>query len=424
MIAPRGRGKRRIIGICFNVDGTGLTRVMRTVLGQLASDFDIAYLGIGYSGPLFDDGGVRMHPTNPRGGDVFAAFQALEMVRRDPPDVVFILNDIWLFDNYRRVFEPVRDQTKFVGYVPLDGTIVHEEIVLPLLWLDRVVVYTEWAAGQLCSAFARLGAAGHNGRLPQIEVVNHGVDTATFKPSPGLVAAAFDPRRRAGTKRRVFPTLDDPENSFVVLNASRPVIRKRVDTTIEAFALFAEAKPPDVRLCLHHAIAQEDTGELLELAHTLGISDRLAYNPLSPQGGALGEDELALLYSACDVGINTAMGEGWGLVAFEHAATGAAQIVPRHSACGALWNDGVAQMIEPTDRAIPHFSPLEMARVDAKAAAAAMEALYSDRNRLRYLSKAGYEHARRPELRWDSIAHRWRAILTDVINEHVAGRHA
>ncbi len=37
---------------------------MRTVLRGLACDFDITYLGIGYSGPVSQDGGLRIHPTN------------------------------------------------------------------------------------------------------------------------------------------------------------------------------------------------------------------------------------------------------------------------------------------------------------------------------------------------------------------------
>jgi glycosyltransferase involved in cell wall biosynthesis len=413
--------RRRIVGICLNIDGTGLTRVMRTVMCHLAADFDVDFLGIGYSGPLIDDRGVRMHPTNPHGGDVFGAFQALAMVQRHPPDVVFVLHDLWLFDNYRRVFEPIRNQTKFVGYIPLDGAIVHERIALPLHALNRAVVYTDWAAGQLSGAFARLRAAGHTERLPPIDVVHHGVDTTIFAARPELLAADFDCRGRRDIKRRVFPTLDDPEHNFVVLNASRPAIRKRVDVTIQAFARFARDKPPGVRLCLHHAVTDEDTAQLLELACALGIGDRLLYNPLSPHGGALGEEDLARLYSACDLGINTAMGEGWGLVSFEHAATGAAQIVPRHSACAALWHDGIAQMVEPVARGIPPFSPLEMAAVDAEGAAAAMEALYADRDRLRRLSRAGHDHARRPEFTWESIADRWRGILADVITEAAAG---
>lgn len=401
---------RRVIGIGFNVDGTGLTRVMRMVLGHLTADFGVDHLGIGYAGPVAESGGVRVHPTNPRGGDVFAAFQAVQMIRDAPPEAVLVLHDIWLFGHYEQVFAPVRNHTRFVGYLPLDGNIVDEAVALPLRCLDRVVVYTEWAADQLDGAFGRLRAAGLGHGLPRIDVVPHGVDTATFAARPELLAAGFDPRGRAGAKRWVFPGLADPEDSFVVLNASRPAARKRVDITVEAFAMFAEGKPPGVRLCLHHAITEEDTAELPALVRKLGIADRLLYNP----AGVLCDDELALLYSACDVGINTSMGEGWGLVSFEHAAAGAAQIVPGHSACLDLWRDGTAVIVEPAERGIPPFSPLEMARVDAAGAAAAMEALYRDRDLLRRVSRAGYEYARRPEFRWEAIGERWREILRGV----------
>ena len=61
-----------------------------------------------------------------------------------------------------------------------------------------------------------------------------------------------------------------------------------------------------------------------------GLEERLHLNPLA--GGIVDDRELNLLYNACDVGITTSMGEGWGLVSFEHGAAGAAQIVPDHSA--------------------------------------------------------------------------------------------
>ena len=51
-------------------------------------------------------------------------------------------------------------------------------------------------------------------------------------------------------------------------------------------------------------------------------------------------DDLNRLYGACDVGVNTSCGEGWGLVSFEHALTGAAQVVPRNSVCEELWEGG------------------------------------------------------------------------------------
>ena len=49
------------------------------------------------------------------------------------------------------------------------------------------------------------------------------------------------------------------------------------------------------------------------------------------------DEMLNKIYNAVDVGINTADGEGWGLVSFEHAACARPQIVPNHTACADIW---------------------------------------------------------------------------------------
>ena len=56
-------------------------------------------------------------------------------------------------------------------------------------------------------------------------------------------------------------------------------------------------------------------------------------------------EKLVLLMQSCDVGITTSMGEGWGLGTFEHAATGAAQIVPDHIGFSENWGANNAVII-------------------------------------------------------------------------------
>ena len=70
------RARLKIIAIGFNTHGTGLTRVMQSIMRRLAERHEIHYLGIGYSGEIIRDRGLTIYPTNPKGGDVFAAFQA------------------------------------------------------------------------------------------------------------------------------------------------------------------------------------------------------------------------------------------------------------------------------------------------------------------------------------------------------------
>src|SRR3954465_12312124 len=106
------RARLKLIAIGFNTHGTGLTRVMHSILRRLADRHEIHYLGIGYSGEIIRDRGLTFHPTNLPGGDVFAAFQAKALIEAIDPAVVFILHDIWCFDHYLRVLARHRDRSK------------------------------------------------------------------------------------------------------------------------------------------------------------------------------------------------------------------------------------------------------------------------------------------------------------------------
>jgi glycosyltransferase involved in cell wall biosynthesis len=116
------------------------------------------------------------------------------------------------------------------------------------------------------------------------------------------------------------------------------------------------------------------------------------------------------LYGACDVGLTTTMGEGWGLVAFEHAAAGGAQVMPRHSACEELWA-GAASLVAPARRPVPPFSPFRMGEVTPEATAAALEDLYRDRDRLRATARACWRRSQDPALDWAAIGAAWRRLL-------------
>ena len=260
-------------------------------------------------------------------------------------------------------------------------------------------------------AFDRLRRKRGGGEFPAVDVIPHGVDLSRFHPFPQLEQASFASPARAEAKRKVFPDLADPENSFIVLNASRPDKRKRVDLTIAGFARFAAGKPPNVRLCLHHAIMGEPEDQIRSLIAQSGLEGRAYLNPLA--GGIVDDPALNLLYNACDVGINTSMGEGWGLVSFEHGAAGAAQIVPDHSACTEVWR-GRGEMIQPVRRYIPEFSVLEMGEVSAEGVAEALDNLYGDPQRRQQLAQAACEAALNAEYSWDSIADRFDELFAEM----------
>ena len=118
------------------------------------------------------------------------------------------------------------------------------------------------------------------------------------------------------------------------------------------------------------------------------------------------------------VGLNTATGEGWGLVSFEHAATGAAQIVPRHSACAELW-PGSAEFLSPQRSVQTGFS--EGQAVSDCAVAEALERLYRDPDHRRRIALAGFRNATQQQYSWHALANRWDGCLRGVLNQLAPG---
>jgi D-inositol-3-phosphate glycosyltransferase len=409
----RAAGPRpTLIAIGAWLPQSGFTRVLASVLSRLASTYDIHYIGMSYKGELIRTDGFTVHPCNLRGGDLFGAYQGRDLARERRAEAVLLLNDLWMLKNYMNALRPLRDElgTRIVAYCPLDGRLPDPSMMEPFDAVDRFVAYTEFGRREFSAAVTQLNAAGAAGaRFPfdRIDVIPHGVDVEAFSPLGS----------RRAVRRELFAGRADArelEDAFIVLNANRPAPRKRLDLTIDGFARFAQGKR-DVRLYLHQAIQQpRDRGEIDLWIDRAGIRDRVIMPIALGDETITQDDRLNLIYNACDVGVNTAMGEGWGLVSVEHGATGAAQIVPRHSACEEIW-DGSALMIDPIERFVPEeFSPLELAAVSAEQVADALEKLYRDVELRRKLSMAAFDVARRPEYSWARIGRQWEALLSEA----------
>jgi glycosyltransferase involved in cell wall biosynthesis len=86
--------------------------------------------------------------------------------------------------------------------------------------------------------------------------------------------------------------------------------------------------------------------------------------------------EINIIYNACDVGLHTSMGETWGVAAFEHAATGAPQILPAHDVLREPWPRGA--MLVDCDGRQPMGSFLDGMPPNLDGVVNALERLYSD----------------------------------------------
>ena len=367
---------------------TGLARVTRAIAKQLGARDDVHVLGIDCLDGGAGGEGWTLH-ANPRRIDLYAEGRLTTLMDELRPSVVLLYNDLWVIPRYFEPLQEARHRCPVVGYVPIDGQIANSSLIMQLAPLDAVAVFTEFARAQL-----QPGCNAH--------VIPHGVDTS-----------AFHPIARPDARKELFPERPDLWDGFWVLNANRNQPRKRLELTLRGFARFAENKPANVRLYLHTGL--NDIGvDLVREAERLGIPDRLL---LTHGGGndhpASSTASLNMIYNACDVGVNTATGEGWGLISCEHAATRAAQIVPRHSACAEIW-DGAAELMPVVRADETHF--FNGGIIDPADLADCLERLYADRAHCESRAQSAYERMQDPAYRWERIGEQWRALLHSRIS--------
>ena len=125
-----------------------------------------------------------------------------------------------------------------------------------------------------------------------------------------------------------------PVDSFLVLNTNRNSYRKALDITISSFLTFYKQNncAKDIKLILNCYLKTNEGYDILNLIHTECIRLNLNYEEVLFQtifayNGNIPDETINLLYNACDVGINTCIGEGFGLCNMEQAGLDKPQIV-------------------------------------------------------------------------------------------------
>ncbi|AFC30511.1 group 1 glycosyl transferase [Paenibacillus mucilaginosus 3016] len=382
----------RVLIIGEGQQATGYARVIQSLASNLASEFEIVHFAIN------DYGSFRSIPwiTEPNTilGDRYGCKQLPALLKRYSPDLILICHDYWLYSLYESSLTSYSGKT--IAYCPIDHNVGPDQIK-DLSSVDALVVYTYYSRSLALQAFEQLLKKNEPMNIPTIEAIGFGVDLNAFYPLP---------EGRRMSRQKLFPDRPELLNAWIILNANRNSFRKRIDLTIKAFSEFCRGKP-DVYLYLH--MGRVDFGiDVLDLAKSLGIEERLLLTTQKEDKPNLNDADLNLIYNACDVGLNTCMDEGWGLVSFEHAATGATQIVPNHSACSELWND--VGILIPTDvdlkgnRVVNKTSLVEQ-----------MNLLYHGDKKMAYLSKKAMEYATLPQFHWSSISNKWKELILKTL---------
>lgn len=387
--------RKRILWISDGVVPTGFGRVAHSIIKNLDSEaYQVLHLAINYWGDP--------HPHNhmiypaPIRGNIYGMDRIKEFPGADI-DMIFILNDLWMINEYlkeiRKQFDPV---PPIVIYFPVDAREFDKRWFENFSIVSQAVVYTQFG-------YDVAKAAGPED--VDFEIIPHGIDTEIFYQ-------LMMPKNEI--KKIAYPNMPEMfDDSFVVLNANRNQPRKRLDISLQGFALFAEGKPTNVRY-YHHAGIKDVGWNIPKLADRYGMGDRLLLTSMEEGVQKIPENRLNLVYNAADIGLNTSMGEGWGLPSMEHAITGAPQVVSDNSASREIYHDIGLLIPSIVDQTFERVETVGTV-VRPEDVAKQLEKLYTDKELYEELSKKSIEKFSQPEYNWANIASQWSTIFERVL---------
>ena len=312
----------KIFFLCTHANqGTGYARSAAKIVNYLADqpDTEVVYYAFqNYPGQDIPDrfidprirfiDALKLDADSPRG---FGDKGIVPSFNQEKPDVVFIYNDISVCDSILKLLGDVSCKiVLFLDLVyPWEDTTRFEYLrhrtdlcyVLTNSWKEHMVNDLGWDPDKVVPFHLGVDAA-------------EPIDTITAKEEFN-----FKP--------------DD----FVVLNLNRNSYRKQWCTTIKAWIRFwiDNDMNPSIKLFVGCMLVTEDGYDIRELIKVECMKNKIDPNIvmnnqvfINPTPLTASDTYIQKLYAACDVGINTCCGEGYGMISVEHALHGKPQIVP------------------------------------------------------------------------------------------------
>jgi glycosyltransferase involved in cell wall biosynthesis len=337
----------------------GYSRVVYYIAKYLGLKTDIALTIYGFQNFQQTQGSQQRSdiPANVRLHDAYATedpkrngFGEKEIgkfLKENPQDIVIIFNDMVITSALTQTIMQEltleeRNRFKLISYMDQVYPYQKQNYIGVLnQCFDAVIAFTPYWRKTVRSLGLRPDMPCY--------VFPHGFDHTLYYPIPKKVARLF---------------YNIPEHAFVILNLNRNQPRKRWDHTIMAFAevvrrqynLMLKAKkdgtppPRPVKLMIATAIdGFWNLGELFENELRMcGVPVEYGKSCLvsltKPQ--QMSDRDINILYNACDVGLNTCEGEGFGLCQIEHAAVGHPQVAPKIGGLQDFLTDGHAKLID------------------------------------------------------------------------------
>jgi len=251
------------------------------------------------------------------------------------PDLVFLYNDVIVINRILNEFILTKIEKNFKLCIYLDLVYTYQRLQHfqnIQIWADRIFVFSDcWQRNLI-----QLG-------LPaaKIAILPHGFDTEIFQPRDTVASKAL---------------MGFAPDDFLILNTNRNAYRKAHDITIEAFLIFLLKYnyKPQLKLFLNMLQESKQGYNLLELIKICCLKRGADYEKVVLQhifirnsNDYLPDEKLNALYNASDVGLNTCLGEGFGLCNLEHAGVGKPQIVSQVGGLADIFTPAYATLIAP-----------------------------------------------------------------------------
>jgi glycosyltransferase involved in cell wall biosynthesis len=323
---------------------TGYARIGNILTNYLATlGHEVHYIGISN----FKNSAIErdIHPfihlidaleMRPEGStELYGVDIVCSTIQRIKPELVLIYNDVIVINRILNEFITTRIEKTFKLCIYLDLVYPYQRLLYFQninVWSDLVLVFSEcWLKNLESIGFS----------ATKLAILPHGFDTELFHITDTQMA-----------KQAMGFAPDD----FIILNTNRNAYRKAHDISIDAFIQFLKKQEynPKLKLFLNLLSNSSQGYNIVELIKVICLKNDVDYERvvlnhifIRPNELYFSDEKLNLLYNACDVGINSCLGEGFGLCNLEHACLGKPQIISKVGALADIFTNDYAALIEP-----------------------------------------------------------------------------
>ena len=351
---PSKNGKKRILWAGTHIlQSNGYSRVMYYITKYLGNfpDIELTIYGFQNFNTCDFQKNLRneIHPSVVI-YDAYANEEIGNYIKKHPQDIIIIFNDAMITSAITAdIVNNCWDQKanfKLISY--MDQVYIYQKqdyINLLNTYYDAIIAFTPYWK----EIAYKLGIK----KEMEIFVFPHGFDHNLYYPIDKTVARLY---------------YNYGNTDFMVLNLNRNQPRKRWDTTMMAWAEFVNRHYLVNVLKKNNLGGNKHTSRPIKLiigtdmnSHwdlidvfvhyikSLEVPVEYAINTLIPLKSAqqLSDRDINILYNCCDVGLNTADGEGFGLCGFEGLAVGRAQVSSYVGGMREFLNETISILVKP-----------------------------------------------------------------------------